>query len=390
MKVLITTDLFLPTINGVVTSVLNLRDELIRRGHEVKILTLVQADKKSDEENTYYIKSFSVGKIYPQARFMRSLGTRQMEELIRWKPDVIHSQCEFSTYFFARHISRKTGAPIIHTYHTVYEDYTHYFAFNDRVGRKTAKLFTKVMLSKSQDIIAPTAKVSRLLKGYEIKQPIYTIPTGIDIHKYAEEISGEILTEKKKKLGIEKYRTILLYLGRVAKEKNIAEIIQYVVRLNNPGICLLIVGDGPEIKELKEYAAEMDVHRNILFVGKVDREFVAQYYQIADVFVSASTSETQGLTYIEALANGIPLLCHRDECLDDVIDEGYNGFQYSNFEQFKAYLDILEKDGYIDQRYKKSARDKASQYSTEQFAEQVEQVYCNALLENKKNNKKKH
>lgn len=384
MKVLITTDLYLPTINGVVTSVLNLKKELIKRGHEVKILTLVQADKDCNEKDTYYIKSFSVGKIYPQARFMRSFGTKQMLELIEWKPDVIHSQCEFSTYFFARHIARKTGAPIIHTYHTIYEDYTHYFSFSHKVGKKTAKIFTKVILRKTQDVIAPTEKVNRLLQTYHINKPIYTIPTGIDVDKYAKEISLEMRNQRRRALGISKEQIVLIYLGRVAKEKNIEEVADYVLRLDNPDIRLLIVGDGPERKELEEYVKKIDVNRQIIFIGKVDRDKVGEYYQLADVFVSASTSETQGLTYIEALANGIPLLCHRDECLDDVIEEGVNGFQYHNFDEFKQYLNILEKGGYIDDRYKKSARIKAERFSTEKFAESVEQVYYSAILENNK------
>lgn len=383
MKVLITTDLYLPTINGVVTSVLNLKNELIKRGHEVKILTLVQADKNCSEDDTYYIKSFSVGKIYPQARFMRSLGIHQILELVEWKPDVIHSQCEFSTYFFARHIAKKTGAPIIHTYHTVYEDYTHYFSFSRIVGKKTAKIFTKVILRKTQDVIAPTGKVCRLLQGYHINKPIYTIPTGIDIEKYARPVPAEVLKKRRCELGIEQNQLVLIYLGRVAKEKNIEEVVSYVLRLGCPEVKLLIVGDGPDRNELEEYVKKQDRNHNILFTGKVDRDLVGEYYQLADIFVSASTSETQGLTYIEALANGIPLLCRRDECLENVVEEGVNGFLYDNFEQFQSKFELLRLGGYIREQYKKSARIKAEDFSIKQFVENVEKVYSDALLENR-------
>ena len=133
MKILITTDLYLPTLNGVVTSILNLKQELIKRGHEVRILTLQQDQQVEDEWNTYYIKSVSAGKVYPQARIMRSIGNKQLKEIVNWKPDIIHSQCEFSTYFLAKIIARRVNAPIVHTYHTVYEDYTHYDRYEQLV-----------------------------------------------------------------------------------------------------------------------------------------------------------------------------------------------------------------------------------------------------------------
>lgn len=380
MKVLITTDLYLPTVNGVVTSVLNLKNELTKKGHEIKVLTLVQAEK-TREENVYYIKSFSVGRIYPQARCMRSLAVKQIEELIKWHPDVIHSQCEFSTYIFARFIARKTNAPIIHTYHTVYEDYTHYFSFSDRIGKKAAKIFTKAILRKTQDIIAPTEKVTKLLQNYHINKPIYTIPTGIDVDRYAKRVSLDILKEKKRMLGIPEGNFVLIYLGRIAKEKNVEEVIDYMLKIDSYNVSLLVVGDGPKKEELEQYVLKHGANHNIIFTGIVERDKVNEYYQLADVFVSASTSETQGLTYIEALANGVPLLCRKDECLEHVIEDGVNGYKYEDFQQFYDCLKLLDMNGRIDERYRMSARTTAEGFSTEKFVENVEKVYCKALNE---------
>jgi 1,2-diacylglycerol 3-alpha-glucosyltransferase len=142
-----------------------------------------------------------------------------------------------------------------------------------------------------------------------------------------------------------------------------------------------VVGDGPERKEIEERAISHDKNNNIIFTGKVDREKVNEYYQLADIFVSASTSETQGLTYIEALANGLPLLCRNDECLKDVIADGMNGYKYENFDEFLEYLKRLDFNGNIDEKYKKSARDTAENFSTEKFVENVEKVYCQAIQE---------
>lgn len=128
MKVLITTDWYKPAINGVVTSVCNLREELQQRGHEVKILTLSRTAHSYEEEGVIYMGSVNAGYIYPGARLRVSPGRELYCRIIEWQPDIVHSQCEFSTFFMAKRIAEECKIPLVHTYHTVYEDYTHYFS----------------------------------------------------------------------------------------------------------------------------------------------------------------------------------------------------------------------------------------------------------------------
>jgi len=380
MKILITTDLYLPTLNGVVTSILNLKQELIKRGHDVRILTLQQDQQVEEEQNTYYIKSISAGKVYPQARIMRSIGNKQLKDIVRWKPDIIHSQCEFSTYFLAKIIARRVNAPIVHTYHTVYEDYTHYFSKSDIVGYKVVKIFSKIILNHTEIVIAPTDKVKRLLCNYKINKPIYIVPTGIDLKKYLTQVPLSTILEKKAQLGIPLENLVLIYVGRLAKEKNLRELIEFMNNLEINKISLLIVGDGPQMHELEAVAQRSSSSSNIIFVGRVDRDAVNEYYQMADIFVSASTSETQGLTYIEALANGVPLLCRKDDCLDDVLYNYENGFQYSSYMEFIAFLKYFIDNDELKLKYKKFAIEVAQRYSKEKFAESVEKIYGLSIL----------
>ena len=135
MKVLITTDWYAPVINGVVTSVLLLQRELVARGHDVRVVTLSNSLHTYKEGPVYYMGSVSAGKIYPGARLKINRARSMMQELIAWHPDVIHSQCEFSSFRVAAALSNRLGIPIVHTYHTVYEDYTHYLALSARVGK---------------------------------------------------------------------------------------------------------------------------------------------------------------------------------------------------------------------------------------------------------------
>lgn len=128
--------------------------------------------------------------------------------------------------------------------------------------------------------------------------------------------------------------TVLLYVGRLAKEKNVEELLEYQQKVQESGTILMIVGGGPYLETLRKKAAELGVTGSVIFTGMVSPAEVASYYPAGDLFVSASTSETQGLTYAEALAAGLPLLCRRDQCLRAVVEEGKNGWQYRTEEEF--------------------------------------------------------
>ena len=128
MKILITNEWYTPTINGVVISIVTLEKELKKLGHDVRILTLSNGIKSYKRDHVIYIRSIGAEKIYPGARIAFSKDNQYIEEIIEWKPDIIHTQCEFSTFRIAKHIAKKCAIPIVHTYHTVYEDYTHYFS----------------------------------------------------------------------------------------------------------------------------------------------------------------------------------------------------------------------------------------------------------------------
>lgn len=169
MKILITTDWYTPAVNGVVTSVKNLQRELERRGHEVRILTLSQSLHSWSRDGVTAIGSVNAGRIYPGARLRTAMAGRWVRELMDWRPDVIHSQCEFSTFFLARRIAEELDVPLVHTYHTVYEDYTHYFSPSVRWGRCAVAAFSRWVAAQVDGMIAPTGKVRGLLQGYGVR-----------------------------------------------------------------------------------------------------------------------------------------------------------------------------------------------------------------------------
>ena len=377
MKVLITTDWYEPVINGVVTSVMNLSRKLRERGHEVKILTLSRTCHSYIEGDVIYAGSIGMGCIYPQARVkIPTVAGDYMEMLLDWKPDIVHSQCEFSTFFLAKKIASELHIPIVHTYHTVYEDYTHYFSPQKAWGRNIVQLMTRKLANAVETLIAPSDKIRKILEGYQVSCPVEVIPSGISLEKY-QACKEEDWQEKiRAQLGIPQDALVLVYVGRMAKEKNIEELLEYQQEAEKYGVILLLVGDGPHLPELKKKAEELKVTEHVIFTGMIAPEEVGHYYQAGDLFVSASTSETQGMTYAEALAGGIPLLCRRDGCLEQVVTNGENGWQYDDREDFLGR--IREWKGMSEDaksRMQDKAGDSAEEFSSGNFVGRVEKIY---------------
>ena len=198
-------------------------------------------------------------------------------------------------------------------------------------------------------------------------------------------VKDEWKKETLSRLNIPQNNNVLIYVGRLGKEKNISEVLSYVSEIDRNDITFLIVGDGPYRKELEEETEKLSLKApKVVFAGMVDPTSVASWYTLGSLFVNASTSETQGLTYVEALASGVPLLCRKDPALDDVVKKGYNGWQWEGDKDFlsklNSYLSLSEEE---KQQLSKNAKESSHLFSSALFAEKAEKLYLE-LIENKK------
>ncbi len=376
MKILITTDWYSPAINGVVTSVLNLRQELIKEGHEVLVLTLSGTCRNRQEGNVIYIGSLDINAIYPDARLRLLFSNRWLKKVLDWKPDVVHSQCEFSTFGLAKKISTLLDIPLVHTYHTIYEDYTHYFSPGKKMGKHAARSFTRQICREVDVVIAPTEKTADLLRRYQVSSDITVIPSGLvtDRFRNCKKIA-------KSTWNIPEDQPVLLYVGRIAKEKNLDEIFRYLESWHGRNIVFLIAGDGPYRSTLEEAARRLPETVTVRFTGMVPPDRVPSCYALGDLFVSASQSETQGLTYIEAAAAGLPLLCREDKCLEAVIRRGENGWQYRDGEDFLEKLSLFVGTGFIRRNEMGiCSRQVADLFDIRQIVPRVVEVYKTAAF----------
>lgn len=384
MKIGLFTDTYYPELNGVAASVFLLQQELQKRGHEVYVITTTTPGAPEHEVNVFRVPSLPC--FFLSERRVGLFYQNKLDHIIKsLKLDIIHTQTEFSIGIFGRIVAKKFHIPAIHTYHTIYEDYTHYIMplhLLEKGVKAFARKYSRFFCNHGVHVIVPTGKVKELLERYGVKQSISVIPTGIDLQKFRREsYSEELLNRKKQETGVQEAEKVLLYVGRIAQEKNIDELIRLLPLFfqHHPNAKFLIIGGGPAIHELTELSKEKGISDCLIFAGPKPWDDIGQYYALGDVFISASTSETQGLTYIEAMAAGLPVVAKKDECLDEVVSQGKNGYTFETEEEFLTRLEevlYLKKD--ID--FSVNAREKAEEYSKERFAERIEEVYENVIF----------
>ena len=394
MRIGIFTDTYPPFINGVSTSVFMLKKALEKKGHEVYVVTLNTENMhyKFDENNTVLripgvpigIYDYRVSGIYP---------IRAMNIIRKWKLDVIHSHTEFSMGTFARIISRQFNIPLVHTYHTMYEDYTHYITkgYFDKSSKKIVEYLTLFYCDKTaNELIVPTKKTYDLFKQkYEVDKNIYIIPTGIEIERfYVENVDNKKVNSIKEKLKIKDGSFNIVFVGRLAKEKNVDLLLsaQKEIIKKNKNINLIIIGDGPDMEEYKGTSKKLGIDKNTFFTGKVPWEEVPLYYRIADVFATASTTETQGLTVIEAMAASVAPICIDDESFRNTVIDGLNGRIFKTEDEYIKIVLELSKDKKTLTQLQKQARLNAEVHSSKYYGESVLDVYKHAIEHKKYDN----
>ena len=376
MKILISADEHENQINGVMNSVTTLKKELTNLGHDVRILALSSDKKSYKKDNNYYISSVHIP-IYPDIRYSFKKKDKYLDEIIEWKPDIVHVNTEFSTWKFARMIIEELKIPFVMTCHTVYEDYVKYICFNKKLGKRLIKRLSNKYYKNTDTLIVPSTKLLEKEKEYGIKCPIKVIPTGIDLKKYQKRISEKDKEKILNKLGVSNNHKILVTVCRLGAEKNIDELLEYMPDLldKDPKIQFIIVGDGPHKKNLVKKVKKLNLEDNVFFTGMIKPNEVYKYYQLGDIFVSASTSESQGLTYIEALANSLPLVCREDECLKDVIKSGINGYTYDDKTEYIHYIIDILNDKKLKDSMKRESYKRSSNFSKETFGKEIEKLY---------------
>jgi len=327
------TDMYYPRISGVVTSAQMLEQQLSLLGHKVYTFTTTDPEAPKFESKVYRLPSLPLFFLRDTHRMAYFYPPSLIIKAKKLKLDIVHTYTEFSLGFFGRLISTMFKVPMVHTYHTMYEDYVHYIANGKLISRRGAQRYSRVFCNRANMVIAPTEPTTAYLQNIGVTKPIRTIPTGLDFSQFSpSKFSQKDLAKTRAELGLKPDDAVISAVGRVAKEKSLDVLVNMMPRLLSlvPSAKLLIVGDGPVRAELEAQARQLSVAHAVKFTGLVPRADIAKYYVIGDVFATASTSETQGLTYIEALAARVPVIIKKDPAFLGIIKHMETGFIFTH------------------------------------------------------------
>lgn len=380
MKIGIFTDCYYPQVNGVVTSVLMLEEELIKLGHDVTIVTVKVPHHINDKENVLRINSVPFSR-WKEFRLGFPFFSETYRTIKHMNFDLIHTHTEFSVGLLGKYMAKSLDIPSIHTYHTMYEDYTHY-VFNHKYGKRFVRKMiintSKLYVKKYDGIIAPTDKTKNALRNYGVSNDIFVVPTGIDLRHFTKfESTHPRLETIRESYSLSPRDKIILSLGRVSEEKSIQTIIRQMpeLLLEEPASKLLIVGDGPYKQKLKKLVAKMNLMEHVIFTGQVAFEDVSYYYSLADVFISASKTETQGLTIMEAMATGIPVIVYDDLNVKDIVIQNVSGRLFSTEKELTLSLVDCFRHEAKTKDLAKKATEIVNMLSKETYAKNAEHVY---------------
>jgi 1,2-diacylglycerol 3-alpha-glucosyltransferase len=389
MRIGLFTDSYPPYINGVSTSVKMLKDALEKKGHIVYVVTVNDSSVKYDyDEETRVLRvpgipigiyDYRLGRVYPVA---------MVTTMSKWKLDVIHSHTEYGIGTFARLFAKQFNIPLVHTYHTLIDDYKYYVTHGhfDKATSLGVEYMTKIYCENTAtELIVPTQKIYKLFKEkYNFEKNIHIIPTGIEVDRFfTENVNKKDVEALKKRLGLTKKDFVVIFVGRLAGEKNVEFLLHAQIDLikTDPHLKLLIVGDGPDHDKYADYIKENKLDKNIILNGKAAWSDMPLYYHCANVFTTASTTETQGLTIIEAMAASVVPLCIEDQAFHSMITEDLNGKFFTDEKSYQEQILYFLNHPDKLKGYDKEARIQAEHYSSSNYADRVLEVYKRAIID---------
>ena len=380
MNIAIFSDCYTPQVNGVVTVVRTLKTELEKRGHNVYVFT-VQHPDAVEENNVFRVSSFQFPN-EPQHRIGLFIAEQMIKKVRSLNIDIIHTHTEFSLYLASRIVSRKLKIPSIHTMHTYYKDYLNYTPFLlELYFRKNIGVYFHRVFRSQKCMVAPSIKIKKfLIDEVKIQSPIQIVPNGIDLslfYEHSDSICKDSI-QLRRKYNIADNDELIVFVGRLGSEKNIGILLDNYkkIREHRNTVKFLLVGDGPDKKSLHERCYELGLADSVMFTGYLRwPDEIRQVYTAADIFMSASHSEVHPITFIEAMAAGLPVVAAADPSVEGMIINGDNGWALENDKLlWEKAIDILSNKDDM-KRMGKRSEEISRKYSVENFIDNMLVIY---------------
>lgn len=363
---------FSPLVNGLSISISRYAEHFRRLGHQVSIFAPRYSGHREREPGVFRLPSLRVP-THRRYTLPLPISPRLNKVIQDLELDILHAQHPFLLGPWALNLARRLGLPLVFTYHTLYEHYAHYVPLLQPLAAKLALKKAVEFANQADLVIAPTWWVRGLLLNLGIHVPIEVVPTGVELPDEIEDPAS-----LRAHLALEPEARVLLYLGRLAKEKNLVLLLHafHLIAKAVPQALLLLVGEGDARKELETLAQELGLERSVRFVGVIPHARVWGFYRLAQAFLFPSITEAQGLVILEAMAVGVPVVAIKDTAAEDFIEDGQDGFLVEEaVEAFaEAALRLLGDEGLRSVMGQRAQR-KAGRFTAKASAERMLELY---------------
>lgn len=376
MNVGIFTNAYKPIINGVVNCIDLIRQGLTKRGHNVYIFAPFFPGYEEEDEGVFRFPSLNLTK---KIKFPIAIPfSGKIRKLIPMlNLDIIHSHHPFLLGETGAQYSRKLHIPLIFSFHTQYEQYSHYIPLPQGLVKKVSKFSVTQYTKKCSFIITPGTSIIELLHSYGIKDNVIHINNAIDLSSF--ESPDRVKVRSKYSIG--KNEKLLIYVGRMALEKNLAFMLEaFKIVLTSYKAWLMIIGEGAELDNLKALALKLGISERVIFPGRIEYREIPSYYGASDIFIMTSTTEVKPLALLEAMASGLPIVAVSAHGASDTIIDGENGYlTEENREKFAEKVLSLLKNEKLLTSMRENSKRIAKGYSIDATTEQLIEIYRKAI-----------
>lgn len=376
------TDTYTPQVNGVVSSIITLKEELEKQNHKVYIFAPSAPgykDSFKEKAKTFRFRSFKF-LFQPEYRVAQPFCWKFLRQISKIKLDIIHAHTPLILGVLALLISRLQNRPLVYTHHALYHEYVKVYFWKGRLfPPKAAKKITTAFCNQCNAVIAPSSKIKHLLKIDGVKKKILELPSGINFQNFDQPFLSPKSNDFRQKHNIPDKAKVLIFVGRLAKEKNIEFLISVFEKISQEldDIYFVLVGDGPHRGKLNLFAKKINSSKNIIFTGYLQGLEVIKSYQAADIFIYSSKNETQGLVILEAAASGLPIVAVKDLAFKNILIDSFNGYLIvnENVKDFSQKVIKILKNPETAKKMSQNSKALAQEFSVSNQANKLVALY---------------
>lgn len=381
MRLAIFSESYEPIVNGVSVCVATLRDGLRHDGHDVTVYAPAFSGHTDTYESVVRVPSVRTP-LMPWYPYPIPYSPSSEKIFKSHNHEIIHTQTPFLLGMMGLRWGKRQSIPVVSTNHTLYTEYVHYAPIRPKAFTKgTLRLLMRTYYNQCNLVVVPSHPVADILRSYGVLTPMEVVKTGVDPVDCVMDESSR--NDVRRNLVGSADGNLLLYVGRIAREKNLTMMLRALkmARTQDPGIRLVLVGGGPALDETRKFAASIGLDEgSVAFTGEMKRENVRHLLCSADVFVFPSKTETQGIAICEAMTTGLPVIAVNAGGIPENVTDGIDGYLTEDDPvQFAQRICELCSDPAKRFEMGEKARISAARFSVAEMIRKMEQVYQTAL-----------